>query len=1162
MNKHTLVQCFYYLPCWVMATTILYAGAVLGQPNVSDSFTDKTGTPVFRYQVSDKQNGIHVDCALDDWEIKAIKIDDQSFQRLSVSELGVSGDLGRPELPVWRRLIEVPSNVASVEVSAAKVSVMPVSAEKKTHAMPLYPVQPPLEKVPGAQPAPLVWDRAYYAKSVKDGAVPVEVSHFGVQRDRNLYMITVYPFEYTPASNDLTVRTAVSFDISWVCDDSAPEWRDSRYVSPVLDQALSAVLLESKQTEKAGFTAYPAGLLIITAPIFFDDANLADFVSWKTRRGLHTTLVSTAETGATTTAIRDYIQDAYDTWDIPPSFLLLVGDTDTIPHWTGGGSDSPPTDLNYALLDGTDYNTPDIWYGRFSVRTVAELANAVQKTLDYEQRQWTTAPGWEKQASFMAGQDNYGITEGTHNAMVADYFNPAGFTSEKIYMVSYSGTTQQISNAANQGRSFLVYSGHGSQTSWADGPYFGKSNVYSLTNDVFPMVFGFACVTGYYPLEECFGEAWLRHAAGGLAYWGSSVNSFWDEDDILERKLFNGFWNQGLTWIGAMLEYAKNGLYLYYGNTSDVRRYFEMYNLMGDPSVELLTGVVQDLSVSHAPVIQAGAVSFSVYNAPDDAAAVITQEGVIHGVAVFSGGEVSIPVTPPLVSGDAVLTITCRNYRPYNVALPVGAGSAGSLFLDASRYACEGTVVIRVSDTDLNTDPGTAQTVEVAIVSSSQPAGVPGLLTESGPNTALFVGEIALSGASAPGSLLVADSDTITATYTDADDGAGGINISVTADAAIDCASPGITNVSIINVQTKQMTVTFDTNEPASGVVRYGLTCDTPTFETVEAGLKTSHSITLSGLSPDTFYFLSVEAKDDVGNTVMDNNNGACYGFATLGQVDYFTESFDAEDNDVANQTLFFRPDGSSNFYQACRETATSFPSDPAGGTEYYLSDDSFIAVTLSSGRQVSLYGVPYTTFYVGSNGYITFEGGDSEWQESIGTHFAFPHVSGLFDDLNPSGGGTISSREFTDHVAITFQDVYEYDGSLGNNFQMELYYDGGPDAGLITITHLGIGATDGLVGISQGNALPEDFVESDLSAYTGCTGEGEGEGEDIPIPADMNADWRVVISEAISYLAGWQQGTNPIAYAIRAAYIWQNGEYYSYNPEVAPPLCWELNEE
>jgi len=59
--------------------------------------------------------------------------------------------------------------------------------------------------------------------------------------------------------------------------------------------------------------------------------------------------------------------------------------------------------------------------------------------------------------------------------------------------------------------------------------------------------------------------------------------------------------------------------------------------------------------------------------------------------------------------------------------------------------------------------------------------------------------------------------------------------------------------------------------------------------------------------------------------------------------------------------------------------------------------------------------------------------------------------------------------------------------------------------------------------------------------------------------PADLNTDWRLVLSEAIAYLSGWQTGSNPMAYAIRAAYLWQNGEQYHYDFTQVEPMCWEI---
>ena len=63
----------------------------------------------------------------------------------------------------------------------------------------------------------------------------------------------------------------------------------------------------------------------------------------------------------------------------------------------------------------------------------------------------------------------------------------------------------------------------------------------------------------------------------------------------------------------------------------------------------------------------------------------------------------------------------------------------------------------------------------------------------------------------------------------------------------------------------------------------------------------------------------------------------------------------------------------------------------------------------------------------------------------------------------------------------------------------------------------------------------------------------------DSPHPADPDLNFRITMSEAIAYLAGWQTGSNLMSMAIRAAYLWQNGEAYIYTSEGEPPLCWIL---
>jgi hypothetical protein len=116
-----------------------------------------------------------------------------------------------------------------------------------------------------------------------------------------------------------------------------------------------------------------------------------------------------------------------------------------------------------------------------------------------------------------------------------------------------------------------------------------------------------------------------------------------------------------------------------------------------------------------------------------------------------------------------------------------------------------------------------------------------------------------------------------------------------------------------------------------------------------------------------------------------------------------------------------------------------------------------------------------------------------------------------LFDDLNPSLGGTITWKQLADRAAVTFIEVPQYNGGDENSFQIEMFFDG-----RIRITYLAVNAADGLVGLSDGTGTPPDFVESDLSAYSPCDcSDGDGDTvcdiEDncpqVPNPEQVDSD-------------------------------------------------------
>src|SRR5204863_3593994 len=146
-----------------------------------------------------------------------------------------------------------------------------------------------------------------------------------------------------------------------------------------------------------------------------------------------------------------------------------------------------------------------------------------------------------------------------------------------------------------------------------------------------------------------------------------------------------------------------------------------------------------------------------------------------------------------------------------------------------------------------------------------------------------------------------------------------------------------------------------------------------------------------------------------------------------VGQPDYFTESFDSNDNDLAYQSWTFTPDGSESFYSVCREPAAAFPTDPRDGKRVVLRDDDSQPITLAGNSRVSLYGKSTNVFFIGSNGYLTFGSTNRAYDATFSTHFALPRIAGLFTDLDPTSGGQVSWQQLGDRAVVTFQNVTEY---------------------------------------------------------------------------------------------------------------------------------------
>jgi hypothetical protein len=550
----------------------------------------------------------------------------------------------------------------------------------------VYPVQAPVEKLPGAiEQAAFNLEALVYTTDAFQLPRMVELGETGIIRGHRYVELLIYPLDVNPVTREARVVSSISLRIVLTGSDmELTRAKQSRYGSfafqNLTDRLLVTTSVDRSLDELNGLPEPPM-LLIITDPLWVNNANLLNFVQWKKDKGFRPLLVTTGQTGTTNTLIKAYIQNAYDNAPLPPTYVLLIGDVSAIPAWTGIGSDNPLTDLNYTMLEGTDY-MPDIDIGRWAIADLTDLTNILAKTMQYEQVGWSGNNTWEKYCCFMASSDNYTVSEGTHNFVISNYLSPDGYSYDRLYCHTYSATPAQVTAAHNAGRSLSIYSGHGAETYWADGPVFYQSDVNALVNTVYPFVQSYACITGTFSVAECFAETWIRATHGAIGIMASSVNSYWTEDDILEKRVMEGYCanvtptDENQTWMAGMMNYGKVRYYAYFGNTSTTRRYFEMYNIFGDPSIDLWTAVPVQLTTSHAPALFVGVTTFDVtVGGISDWALICAHDEnneIYASQYLFANGTATLNLgTGATTPGNLHITVTGHDCVPYQATIPI-----------------------------------------------------------------------------------------------------------------------------------------------------------------------------------------------------------------------------------------------------------------------------------------------------------------------------------------------------------------------------------------------------------------------------------------------------------------------------------------------------------
>jgi hypothetical protein len=413
------------------------------------------------------------------------------------------------------------------------------------------------------------------------------------------------------------------------------------------------------------FGATGAKYLIITPDNFISAVQpLAD---WKTKKGVKAMVAPLSVTGNSTSQIKSYITNAYNTWDIRPQYILLAGFGTVLP--ASGSSDDYYADMsgNYRI---------ELSVGRLPCTSVDQCNMMVAKILGYERNPYLGDSLWFRKGTTIiredAPPDQYYQSDCRYirNLMLSNSF----VLTESLSSTQGHNSTN-VMNAINNGRSYVVYRGQAVTNWWSP---FDQVNPSSMTNGfMLPVVVSGTCATMSLTSTNYYGDRFLtagtaQNPKGSVAYFGTTGIGTSVYRGTVARGFFKALFEERTYVLGDATKRAKFILDSLYGNQT---RYAE-WNLFGDPELNLWTATPRRLIVTHDTVIGTLPQVFTVTVnsgsvACPGALVCLMMDTLIYQTAYTNGSGIATLNISPRTIGTMSVTVTGKNLKPYEGSVTI-----------------------------------------------------------------------------------------------------------------------------------------------------------------------------------------------------------------------------------------------------------------------------------------------------------------------------------------------------------------------------------------------------------------------------------------------------------------------------------------------------------
>lgn len=605
---------------------------------------------------------------LTDYEFILNEIDGTTYHRIYHDEAGLLLEEGLPELPVFSVTIAIP-NTGTVYLDEVEV----LDTEYLNNVR-VFPSQGPDLLI--SPERGFIKDSAFYNRNVVYPSSNSEISTPAVVRDFRFVSVAVTPFRYNPAASELTIDKKIRLKVNY--DPYTPGENEiiptNHKISRSFENIYRSMFLNYDEIRNNSWEYQARSILIVHHYNALVLPIVEQFADWKRDKGFEVATVSTLNL-ASNTAIKNYIQNAYDNWEHPPEYILLVGGGTgslTIPTFSAYSAQG---DHPYGLLEGND-DIPDAFVGRFPIADATQLQTIWNKIRNYEREPFVGNTDWYEH-SLLVGDTT--TSSGISPKITMKYIRELMLYQNEDYQFTehYTGSMSTVANGAiNQGVSFFPFRGYIGMAGWS--PTDGALN----NGLMLPNCFFITCSTLYFDnssrTEKMVNMGTPVTPKGGIAAIGMNTASTKTTfNNALTAGFFFGIFNEGLRTMGETL--ARGKIFLHQNwdvvHPSLPPVHTQKASLMGDPSMDIWVETPKELNVSYEDELPLGRnyIDFLVTDAdelPVEDAWVTIRQVVGDDELLFvtgytdNNGEIT-HIFDPDNSGIVKVTVTKPDYIPH-----------------------------------------------------------------------------------------------------------------------------------------------------------------------------------------------------------------------------------------------------------------------------------------------------------------------------------------------------------------------------------------------------------------------------------------------------------------------------------------------------------------